>query len=166
MEIKINFKALAQSKKFKSVIWLAGIIVVLLLAFKAGEFIGFRRAEFSYRWGENYYRNLTGPRPGPDRGLNDRDFMMGHGTFGSIVKAASSTLVIQGRDGAEKVILIMPQTVVRRFQDNISVGDLKVDDNVVIIGTPNNAGQIEARLIRVMPPLMPTATGTPNFLPL
>jgi len=149
-----------QSKTFRRVLWGIGIAIILLAAFKAGEFVGFRKASFSYRWGENYYRSFTGPRGGFFGELGGRDFMMGHGTSGTIVKVATSTLVVQDRDNAEKVILITKNTVVNRFRDTIPASDLKENDNVVIIGSPNDAGQIEAKLIRVLPP-----PGVPGAFP-
>ena len=52
----------------------------------------------------------------------------------------------------EKIILVSDATIIKRFQDTIKLADLKVDDYIVVIGEPNNAGQIEAKLIRLMPP--------------
>lgn len=147
----MDIKSFLQSKTFKRILWVIGIVAVLLIVFKAGEFVGFRKAAFSYRWGENYYRSFMGPKRGFPMDLGGRDFLMGHGTDGSIIKIASSTLVIQSREGIEKVILLAKNTVVRRFRDTISINDLKVNDNVIVIGSPNDAGQIEARFVRVLP---------------
>ena len=56
----------------------------------------------------------------------------------------------------EKIVLVNDQTVIRRGRDNVKVSDLKVDNNLVVIGDPNEMGQIAAKLIRLMPaPLMP-----------
>ena len=41
------------------------------------------------------------------------------------------------------------------MKSNITTNDLKLDDFVVVIGTPNTQGQIEAKFIRVMPIGMP-----------
>jgi hypothetical protein len=35
---------------------------------------------------------------------------------------------------------------------NIKLADLKIGDIIVIIGSPNDKGQIEAKIIRVFPP--------------
>ncbi len=146
-------KQLFQSKIFKIVLWGIGIVIVLLLTFRAGEFIGSNKAEFSYRWGENYYRRFAGPKEGFPGNMMGRDFLMGHGTKGYIIKISSTTLTIKDQDGTEKEILISDKTAVRSFRNEISASDLKIDDQVAIIGSPNNAGQIEARLIRVLPPM-------------
>ena len=49
----MDFNKFFQSKPFK--ILAVGILalIVLLLVFKAGEFVGYRKARFSYKWGEN-----------------------------------------------------------------------------------------------------------------
>jgi len=123
-----------QSKKFKITMGIIGGFIIIFLAFGAGTFVGMRRANFSFRWAENYQRNFGEPH------------FNAHGIFGQIIKTDGSTLVINGRDNIEKIILITASTTINSFR-----GDLRVNDNVVIIGNPNNAGQIEARLIRLMP---------------
>ena len=147
----IDFNKISQSKMFKAIIICIAGLIILLLGFMAGMTVGFRKAGFSYRWGENYYRSFSGPRPEFPMNMAGRDFLMGHGVLGSIIKIASSTLVIQGSDNVENVILVGKDTKIMRFREVISINDLKVNDNVVVIGSPNDNGQIEAKLIRVMP---------------
>jgi hypothetical protein len=147
----MDLKSLPQSKALVYILIVIGAVIILLLVFKGGEVVGFRKAGFSYRWGENYYRNFAGPRPMLPMDRGGRDFLMSHGTSGSIIKITDSTLVVQGRDNAEKAILLGKDTIIKRLRDTISASDLKVGDYVVIIGSPNDAGQIEAKLVRVMP---------------
>ncbi len=153
-------KLFFQSKNFKRILIGIGILIVLLLVFKAGEFVGFRKANFSYRWGENYYRSFAGPRRGFPGDLDGNDFLSGNGTFGSVLKVASGSLAIQSREGAENVILLTNNTSIKRFRETIPVSDLKTGDSIIVIGSPNNAGQIEAELIRVLPQpgTMPSST--------
>ncbi len=142
-----------QSKIFKIALIAIGTTVVLLFVFKVGEFVGYRKANFSYRWGENYHQNFAGPRGGFfgdfKRGFGDRDFINAHGTFGAIIKIDGSTLVIKGKDDVEKTVLISDKTTVSNRRETVKATDLKVDDQVVIIGSPNEQGQIEAKLIRL-----------------
>ena len=56
-----------------------------------------------------------------------------------------------GRD-AEKTIIVNGKTVIRKFRDALKSADLKVNDSVVVVGDPNEEGQIEAKLIRVFDP--------------
>jgi len=147
----MDFNKIFQSKMFKIVLYGIGGFILLLLAFKTGMVVGFRKADFSYRWGENYHRNFAGPRGGFFKDFFDRNFIDAHGTFGQIIKIDGSTLIIKGHNDVEKMILINDNTVIKRLKETIKIFDLKVDDYIVVIGEPNAAGQIEAKLIRVLP---------------
>lgn len=129
---------------------LAGVIIILLVVFGAGMFVGTKKANFSFRWAENYHRNFGGPRGGFFGPINGRDFIDAHGVFGQIIKIDGSTLIVSGRDNTEKIVLIKDDTTINGPQNNLKLADLKVNDYIVIIGNPNNAGQIEAKLIRLM----------------
>jgi hypothetical protein len=47
--------------------------------------------------------------------------------------------------------LVNNKTTIIYQRKNIKLSDLKVDDNIVVVGEPNSSGQIIAVLIRVMP---------------
>jgi len=140
----MDINKILQSKKFKIVMSIIGSIIILLLVFSIGTIVGFKKANFSFRWAENYHRNFGGPREGFFGQINGRDFIDAHGVFGQIIKIDGSTLIINGRDNTEKVVIIKNDTVINGPQ-------MKVNDYIVVIGDPNNTGQIEARLIRLMP---------------
>lgn len=136
------------------IIGLAGFVVVVLI-FSAGMFIGEMKARFSYRWAESYHKNFAGPREGFFGSWQlppPSDFIESHGTFGQIIEIKDNTLVIKGKDDVEKIVLMRDDTIINRFRETIKISDLKVNDFVVVIGSPNDAGQIEAKLIRVLPP--------------
>lgn len=151
----MDFKGLKklESKKIKIVLAFVGALAVLLFVFQAGVFVGYKKARFSYRWGENYHRNFAGPRGGffgdVRRGFEDRDFINAHGTIGAIIKIDGSVLVIKGEGDVEKTILVSDKTMIESRREPLAVRDLKMDDRVVVIGSPDEQGQIEARLIRV-----------------
>jgi hypothetical protein len=42
--------------------------------------------------------------------------------------------------------------MIERLRETVKISDLKVDDFVVVIGEPNDSGQIEAKFIRLLPP--------------
>jgi hypothetical protein len=135
------------------IVGLAGFVVVFLI-FGVGMFVGGMKARFSYRWAESYHKNFAGPQGGffgnwraplPLPG----DFIEGHGTFGEIIKINDSDLVVKGRSDVEKIILITKDTIIEKGKDTIKKEELKVGDQIVIIGSPNEEGQIEAKLIRV-----------------
>lgn len=165
MHISFNgdWKTFFRSRIFKGILCGIGALVVLLLVFRAGELVGFRKANFSYRWGEGYYRTVAGPHRGFFGEPGDRDFLMSHGAFGTILTVASSSMVVQGPDNLEKVVLVTTSTVVMKFRERIAASALQPNDQVVIVGAPNDTGEIEAKLIRVMPlpppPLPPEGNG-------
>jgi len=140
-----------QSKLFLGIILGIGALVILLFGFKVGEIVGAKKADFSCRWSDNYQRNFGGPRGGFPGGFGDQDFIEANGTFGQVIKIDGATLVVGGRNDIEKVILVKDVTAIKRLQETIKLSDLKVDDFVVVIGQANGSGQIEAKLIRVMP---------------
>jgi hypothetical protein len=128
--------------------------IILILVFGLGVQVGAGRARFSYQWTQSYHKNFAGPRNGfldDWQNFPAGDMMRGHGIFGKIIKLDSGSIVIQGQDNAETVVLITKDTVIEKLQANITLDQLKVDDYVVVIGSPNASGQIEAKLIRVLP---------------
>jgi hypothetical protein len=109
-------------------------------------------------WAQNYPENFL-PRPGmhlfdPNGQSQEesQDFMNSHGAFGDIISVGPSSVVVKGRDEAEKTIIVSSKTSIERGPDLIKITDLAVGDHVIIFGTPNNSGQVEAELIRVLPP--------------
>jgi len=141
-----------QSKKFKIILAAIAAIIMFLLVFKAGTIVGFRKASFSYQWGENYHQNFAGPRGGFLGDFRGNDFIDPHGVIGQIIKIDGQTIIIKGKDNVEKIIIVNDGTLIRRQRDTLKAADLKVDDYIVTIGDPNDAGQIEAKFIRLMPP--------------
>lgn len=146
-----------KSKKITVAIATLFGLALLVGTFSIGVAVGYRKASFSYAWGENYHRNFGGPREGFfndfSRDFIGKDFIGAHGTFGQImnIDVNSQTLAIRGRDNVEKIIVIKDDTEIRRFQDVVQLNDLKADELVTVIGEPNNLGQIEAKFIRVLP---------------
>lgn len=123
-------------------------LLLALLVFQAGIMVGYRKAVFSRQLGNNFYRAFEGPSPKGDKG----PIPGGHGSAGFIASIASSTIVVVGPDGIEKMVSIGTTTDIRRFRDVISAGDLKTGEFVVAIGNPGEDGVISARAIRVLPP--------------
>lgn len=149
----MDLNTLVQNKTFKYACIGIGVFIVLLMVLRLGMVVGARKEGFAHRWSENYHRNFAGPRGGFLREFGERDFMGSHGTFGTIIALDLPVIIINGKDGAEKAVIVGNDTVIRRFRDTISARDLAVNDAIVVIGSPNDAGQIEAKFIRVMPSL-------------
>ena len=148
---KINEKLekIFKSKVLVRILYGVGIVVVLGLIFSAGVSVGFHRASFGKAWGDNYERNF-GMRPNRPDFMGD-NFPNAHGAIGKIIKMELPTIIVQDKDNTEKVILIKDDTQVEKMKDKIQASDLKMDDFIVVIGSPNDKGQIEAKFIRLMP---------------
>ncbi len=149
----MNIKEFSQSKVFKKILYGIGILIVALLIFQGGVFVGYHKAGFSYRLGDNYHRTFGGEHGEFSVGISPGDFTDAHGSVGKIIKIDLPTFVLEGQDGVEKIISVNDDTVIRQFRETLKPADLKISDFVVVIGSPNAQGQIESRLIRLMPPL-------------
>lgn len=161
--MNIKIKNLCNSKKICIAITAILALVLMLIIFQAGMFIGYKKANFSGRFVDNYYRNFEERRHGNMMFFSNpmyENLPNGYGAVGKIIKLDSSSLIVSDSSNIEKVILLDKNTEIRKFRDSISVNDLKIDDFIVVIGTPNEQGQIVAKLIRVMPYPPETSTGT------
>jgi hypothetical protein len=147
----MDMNKIFQSKTFYAICLIIATLILLLSVFKAGTMVGSRRANFSCHFAENYRVNFGGPKQGPMMGFGDRDFMPSGGVVGEVIKIENSTITVKEANNTEKLVLIKEDTAIRKIRDEIKISDLKIDDFVVIIGEPNKDGQIEAKLIRVMP---------------
>lgn len=148
----MNIKQIFQSRAFKIALKIIVGLIVALIIFKLGMIAGFYKANFSYKWGENYHRNFGGPEKGFMIDFEGKDFTDSHGTVGQIIKIDKNSVVIKDKDSVEKIIIVNDDTSIKKFQEKIKLTDLKIDDYVIIIGKPNDQGQIEAKFIRIMPP--------------
>ncbi|MGD0577282.1 MAG: hypothetical protein ABSA74_04360, partial [Candidatus Staskawiczbacteria bacterium] len=82
-----------QSKLFKGIILGVAGLVVLVFVFCLGVFVGTKRADFSFRWADEYHRNFGGPQGGffGDFIGMDREFTNSNGSFGQIISINPST---------------------------------------------------------------------------
>ncbi|MDD5639232.1 MAG: hypothetical protein PHR47_00255 [Candidatus Pacebacteria bacterium] len=141
------------------VFFVIGEIILLLLAFGIGIIIGSKKADFSCNMDKNYGRNFGGPNIPGDL---DGTFGNSHGIFGQIIKIEDDSIIIKDSNSTEKVISVKEDVPVKKFRDTIKLSDLKIDDRIVIIGSPNDNGEIEAKLIRFMP-APPNGSDTPEI---
>ena len=169
----MDLKKIHQSVKVRIAVIVLIVIAVMILIFQAGIFVGYKKAEFSYRFGDNYYRTFGGNKDDFGQGFlrGGKDLLGGHGAVGNIVRVSLPTFVVAGPDKVEKVVLVNSDTVFRKFRDGIDAKDLKVGDFVTILGSPDDKGQVVANLIRIMPPppqiqdQVTSSTSTVNQVP-
>lgn len=150
--IKEKIAKVFESKIFIGILYGIGIMIILMVVFSLGASFGSHKASFGKAWGENYERNFGRMSP-PALGLgsNKDSFPNAHGAIGKIIKIELPTIIVQDKDNTEKVILLKEDTKIQKMKSKLATNDLNVDDFIVVIGSPNEIGQIEAKLIRIMP---------------
>ncbi len=130
------------------------ILFILAIVFWAGMIAGYHKAEFSYRFSENYI-DAFGKHHGGFGGAmgipDSDDLASGHGAAGRIVSKTLPTILVSDRDGTEKNIILTNETVIRSARETVASTTLQIDDFIIVIGTPNKKGGIVAKFIRIMP---------------
>src|SRR5579859_4727773 len=127
-----EIKKIFESKVSFRILCAIGIAIVTLLVFAAGVIVGFSRATYEHAWEENYERNF-GMRSGHPILEN---FPNAHGAIGKIISISLPTIIVEDRDNTEKVVVINDDTQIQEMTGSLSSKDLKVDDFVVVIGSP------------------------------
>ena len=151
-----ELKKVFESKSLYRILCAIGIAIVAMLIFSAGIVVGFHKASFGRDWGNNYNENFGMGHRNMQMGGMEKTGMMdyypnSHGAIGKIIKIELPNIFVQGKDNTEKVVLINTDTKMQKERADIKTEDLHVDDYVVVIGTPDSKGVIEAKLIRVIP---------------
>lgn len=146
----MNTKKLFESETFHKVIIVTGLLLSALVIFESGVFVGVHKAGFSYRMGDNYYRAF-GKTNSLSRGFGE-ELPSGHGVVGKILSVNLPTFVVADRENTEKTVRISTHTDIRFMRDIASTSALKPADFVVVIGSPNDSSEVEATLIRILPP--------------
>ncbi len=147
----MNFKNFFQSKTFGIFLIALGGCALALIIFRAGMFVGYHKAAFSYRWGDSYYKAFGRPERNFPMNFSE-ELTPAHGAIGRIIKVNLPTVLLEERNQIEKSIIINASTTILRFRETLKPTDLQVDDMAVVIGSPDSQGQIDATLIRIMPP--------------
>jgi hypothetical protein len=153
-------KEIIKSKGFKIAAIAVGAFIIVLIIFGSGVAVGLHKARFSYKFGENYERNFTGPGmggPGGPMGMmregfrnfEGRDFRNAHGLAGTIVSITDNNIIIKDKDNKENTVAVSDKTIIKSGRNDIKIGDLKNDEQVVVMGKPGDNGVINADLIRV-----------------
>ncbi len=150
----MNIKNFIQSQSFRGILIGLAIAIVALIIFQTGVSVGYRKATFGHRLGDNFERNFKDPRGvnfGFPGGPNAMNMPSSYGAVGEIVSIALPLIVVAGPDNLEKTLIINEDTEIREFRDTITKDKLEVGNFVIVLGTPNDSGQIEAKLIRLAP---------------
>jgi len=150
----MNIKEFIKSQTFKGIIIGLGLAIIGLIIFQAGIAVGQHRSNFTNRFGDNFERNFRGPEKGMmPQGFPGEDLLpSGYGAVGEIINIALPNIIVAGPDNLEKTIVIGTDTLIREFQTELTSSDLQIGDHIITLGEPNDEGQINAKLIRLLPP--------------
>lgn len=145
----MDLKNIDKSKAVRMSIFCVVCVIILVVVFQAGVFVGFKKASFLYHSGDNYYRAFG---KHPQSMMDGDDLPASYGAAGKIVKVNLPEIIIADRGNMEKTIILRDNTMIMQFREAASPSDIKQDDFAVVIGSPNSKSQIEAKLIRLFPP--------------
>jgi len=159
-------KEFIQSKRFKIVAAIVGGLVVVIVIFAGGVAVGLHKARFSENFGKNYEQNFMGSRfqdggrggmmgsrggfaGGMMNQFEGRDLRNSYGLSGTVISITDNNIVIKDRDNKENTVTVSDKTLIKSQGDNLKLSDLKVNDNIVVMGNPGDNGAVNASLIRV-----------------
>jgi hypothetical protein len=119
--------------------------------FALGMNVGFRKAHFTDEWIKNYPANFGSqagayPMAIPPEGR----LFNNHGVIGTILSTDGKTVIIKAADNNENTVILGFTTVIRQDLADLSAKDLKANQQIVVIGSPNEQGQIDAKFIRIL----------------
>ena len=168
-----SIKKSGSAKKLKLAIGIVGAMIFALVVFAVGVAVGLHKAKFSYQWGQNYERNFMGIGRGKvdmmdmddhngimgirpvgsmmnlSRNIEGRDFRNAHGLAGTIISILENNIMVKDRDNKESTVAVTEKTIIKDHMADIEITDLKADDQIVVMGKPDEKGVIRADLIRV-----------------
>ncbi len=147
----MDIKTYIRSQSFKGVLIGIAIAIIALLIFQAGIFVGYRKASFAYKFGDNYYRAFDRRPPSPFGVPMLGKFGTTHGAAGQVMSISLPTFVVAGPDSVEKTVLVGTCTLIRKLDSEVKPEDIKTGDFLVVIGEPNEDAQVQAKLIRILP---------------
>lgn len=133
---------------FSKIILIIGGVVVVIIIFLIGENVGYHKAEFSYRFGNNYSRIFGRRTPGMI--FDDNTLLEDNGASGMIVKISLPEIFLEGDNGVEQIITLANNSLVKEFRATIASSSLKVGDEIIVLGEPGMNGAIKAGLVRVI----------------
>jgi len=150
--IKDYVSVIGKSKYFNKVILLMVFLIWTGLVFQLGMLVGFSKASFFFKYSDNYYKNIKG-KPSMPLGFQDNDLPRSHGAIGKILQVTFPNLVIEDNDGLEKIVILNNGTIIKKLGQIASTSDITANDYAIVIGSPNDRSEINAKLIRILPPI-------------
>lgn len=153
MKTGMDIKKTFESRWFMRALMGLGVLLIALIVFQAGVYVGVRKAGMSFRMGDSYYRVVgQGPLPGDPFG---EELSEAGGAAGRIVSVTLPTFLVASPDGDERFVVVTDRTMIRFMRDATSSSAITPDRSVIVIGAPDDKGRIQASFIRLLPPPPP-----------
>ncbi len=144
-------KQFFNSQKYRRLIIWTGVIILLLLSFQGGVFVGFHKASMGFMVDQRYERAYGNHIKSGPFGIPNDDFPEAHGAIGRVLSVHLPTIIVEDKN-TEKIVRIAPDTIIRKNRVKISEAQITTSDFVVVIGEPNDQQEINAKFIRMIPP--------------
>ena len=140
-----------ESTIVRTILWVLGGLIVLVVVFGLGITVGYDRAGFASNFNQNYYRDFYGAAPSGPVGLMAPPMPVAiHGVVGTVIDLSTSTISVKDKQGNEQSVAVSSGTDIRNGNGNSTIGDIAVGDQIAVIGEPNSEGQIDAHFVRIL----------------
>lgn len=164
MKLHEKIKGLYTKKPLRLALYTIGILFILSITLQFGIFIGYHKASFARDWGDHYKKNFGMERPESFRGMMGNTLPNAYGASGKVLSVTLPTFVVEDTNGTEKTILITDATIIKSGMQNASSSSITSNSIVMVLGDPTASGQIQAKLIRIMPAGFNSSTTTGGMM--
>lgn len=140
------------SRAFQITTWVVAGLILLSLVFHAGVRVGFSKASHSFeRRGNPSFTPVGGRMREASPFMERGELGETHGVFGAIVSGEGDLYTIKDRNSESRLVLVGTTTPIMRGPERVERSALVPGEVVAVIGDTNDAGQVVARMIRIMP---------------
>jgi uncharacterized membrane protein len=140
-----------ESKIVRTILWILGGLIVVVVVFGLGITVGYDRAGFASGFDRNYSQIFFGAPQGGSMGLVAPPVPVAiHGVVGTVIDIGTSTISVENQQGNEQSVAISSSTAIRDGDGNGVIGNIAVGNHIAVIGEPTSDGQIDAHFIRIL----------------
>ena len=147
-----DIKKIFETKTYTHILTIVAIFLIAWVIFATGIFIGYHKATFSRDWDDTYHEGMMNPNSPLAPFTYNTDGANPHGTMGEIISIHMPVIMIKGSNNAEQVVIISSSTIIRLLHNIASTSAIQSGQFGVVIGEPDNRGEIQASFIRIVPP--------------
>lgn len=150
---KEEIKSFIESKKTAHLMTVILVIACTIIVFHVGEEFGYKKYEIMNRMSGGYYKTFG---PGDNRRMGPLGYLFDdqtntHGVSGKVINVTADKILVEDDEGIEKNVLVDNKTIIKKQRLSIKESEIKIDDFIIVIGSPTSDGQIDAKIIRILP---------------